>query len=331
MAEEGWTGVFALNPGDVIYLTTSIKGFPLGSSGSLQNPYPLWSDAVRLPLRKARGPLTSDEANLLMGFLAAGAASATLNPEVPAYLESSRTELWNALADTFVLSKATTTQPAQLQVRMGDQKGENNVVDEGFCTKFRRIAGHSVLATSFFVTTCGDASQTKDNQELRRIEALSGPLSAVTETSGNLKSDQYYDGTVAVSVARVERAGVAMLNRSGQEARWSLADWQKAGICVDAQGRALRIVHVTLRDEPLRLLRVMPAHKKGRFDIKPLPLGTRTTETDRTAPAETLSEQSLVFLSPGDVRTVRWGYVAQFHPPNTAVALSSAARKACNP
>ena len=331
IADEGWIGVVRLQMGDVVYLTISVKGQHLGGVGDLQNPYPLWSDAERIPLRLARGPLTTDEVNLLMGFLTAGAHGGTLDSQVPVELEKARPLLWDALVSSLILSRTKAGQPGQLQVRMDDEKRSNGEVIRGFCSRFKSIPEASLLSTSFFVNECDSSGVPISDRDIRFIRAFDTPLGAVTDADGTLTSPQYLAETVAVSVARVERRGAAMRNRSGQEARWSLADWQSAGICVNEQGNALRIIDVVLRTEQLRWLRVMPANTGARFDIQPAPIGERTPVVDAQAPSETLSQESLKFLSPGDVAMIRWGAEPTIHPPNVGIPLSSTSRDACNP
>ena len=350
--DEGWEGEFKLAPGDVIHLVTFIKGNPVPADGGGQNIYPPFSEHIRLPVREARTVLTADEANLLMGFLATGSEPRPADGTVTE-LEFHRVELWNALAASLVLRKLEATTPAQLNVSMDD-----------FCPRFRAIPEpNSALRATFFVMTCKPNSEKRrqtmaarqaafaaelnaarkeqpdvavmasqemlPTRELRHIAILSRPLDAVVSTSSTLEKEDYYSigqASVAVSVAAVERGTATMRNVAGAERRWSLADWERSGICPG------HIVNVSLRTEPLRLLRIMPTGMDARYEITSTGPGTRSVAAHvPEGPFETLTADSLAFLSPSDIKQIRWGEARREFPPNPIVTLSENEHWACTP
>jgi hypothetical protein len=329
--DERWKGEFVLSPedGDVVHLVTFIKGNIVPDVGGAENFYPPFSEHIRLPLRYARTALTPDEANLLMGFLATGSEK-NVSSDTGSYLEAKRVSLWNALVKSLVLAKSEEGAPAQLNVAM-----------DIFCPEFVAIAGDT-LVKSFFTICPSDprrisariprrraknaavtSAEPLPTRELRLISALARPLDAVVAHKSTLTATDYYikDAVVAVSVASVERGGASMRNPQSAERRWSLADWQASGICPD------KIVNIALQTEPLRLLQVMPPGESARYRVRPAEPGRRSVvEDDPNGQFETITADSLVFLSPSDVATVQWGLL-----PGVVAELTPRAQQACTP
>lgn len=327
VTDESWVGTFRLQVGDVIYLAVSIKGKSLSVSGAgpLGNPYPLWSDSERIPLRLVTAVLTPDEANLLVGFLATGLKSPPVEATLEQDIEISRIQLWNALVKSLIIDHPQRGRPAKLKVRMGEVSGE----DHGFCHRLQRIGN---LKDTFFVGECAGDLDSVSDIDIRYVNELNYPLSAITEDKTSLKSPQYQGGKqVAVSVAQIERHGASMSNKYGQEARWSLADWQHSGICVDQFGGKLYITALTLRSERYRSLAIAPPKAAARFDIRGSAIDREPPALDKSAPFETLTEASLSFLTPHDVVNIQWGREPGRIPALLSEELAPASRGACQP
>jgi hypothetical protein len=324
---EGWPSgdsglVQPVAPGDVLYLTTLMRGVAPGTGNpGPRNALPPWWDTHRIPLRHARTILTPNEAALLISFLATNARQYPLS-EAQSQLDVAQVTLWNLLVDHLVLFKSTAEQPPQLAVKTADFCGESDLP--------------KVVKAHFL-----DCDQTL--QELRRIGALGSTLAPVTIPRGNLGSGaaddpyRFYQGNqVGVSSAQLERHSASMRNLLGDEARWSLADWESSGICVDKDSRVLRIRAIYLRDQPWRPLRVLPSNsdQKAKWRVSLQPDGHRAilaTPDDEHPEPETISLDSLPMLFPADVSALDWDLEDPGNQDSSSADLAPLAQTACRP
>lgn len=286
-----------LSVGDVVYLTTLVRGFVPGH----QAAYPPSWQTVRIPIRKiadsaSHAPgfaaeLTPNEAALLVSTLAVygygslGTAQSTV--------DQSKVKLWNGFVDNLYLTKNSSEQPPRLTLEL-----------VGFC----ETIGTLHLESEFFAACQSilhpptNVPPSPDYVEPRGIGSFGKDLSPVGDPkTSNLQPPTFYQGSVIASTsAQLEKDSVQMRNRGGDESRWSLADWESSGICPD------RILNVTLRGNPFWQLSVVKDKAQWSFSVGND--GSRTLDPKNSLGRfGTLSRSSLALLFPSDVTGVLWG------------------------
>lgn len=262
------TGGLPLNPGDVLSLATGIVGPQFNGPGDVAAAVVFPATVTGLnsvALRRVdteRGRLYPPEEQLLAAaFMMTGLPDGAKRPPaaLAAALDRRGPLIWNAFIEHVRIQRMASNWPnasqrpaLKIEIRPGEwcrsiQARMDEIVQSGApaATEDRRaIVSHFGPGNP---PACPDPTINREFSNTTSI--ATGPLHATAmpaAAGGPFPASK--SGVALYTLFGVTLKGVRISDGHTSSRYWTLADWESAGICRNAQGRALSIDAVTLRD-----------------------------------------------------------------------------------